>query len=175
MKIVYSTDKLTREYLKEVKADPSPLEPGVYYYPYECVEIPPPPKKNGFARVWDELNLCWIYVEDHRGKEFWDEDNQKVVIQEIGSIPDGLSDTPLPLPPLPLPPRQVLNYDFVQAAEPLLAKIQDAAAKGKLKDRLYWERKLIFVEGNPKLQRIMGAAGVDIGSIFDVVLSQKPQ
>lgn len=50
--IVYQTNP-QGIYIGPVRADESPLEPGVWLIPGGCVETPPPAIPNGMMAVWD--------------------------------------------------------------------------------------------------------------------------
>lgn len=61
----FNIDPETGEYLGSCKADPSPLEPGVWLLPAHCVTDAPPVAGQGQAVLRE--NGAWTIVADHRG------------------------------------------------------------------------------------------------------------
>lgn len=53
--------------------------------------------KEGFARVFNEADQVWGYIEDHRGEDVYSSiDGQKVEIKELGALPENLTYQPRP-------------------------------------------------------------------------------
>jgi len=97
MKTVYSFCPKTGEYVGTTTADESPLEPGIFLYPANTTEAPPPEAGKNEKTVWD--GQSWYIVEDHRGAKGW-LNGKETEIKTLGPLPDGWSDAP-PEPPEP--------------------------------------------------------------------------
>ncbi|MEM6836276.1 MAG: hypothetical protein AAF609_05425 [Cyanobacteria bacterium P01_C01_bin.120] len=50
---IYHYHHVTKEFVGQGVADPSPLEPNEWLYPANCTVVAPPAKQTGFIRVWD--------------------------------------------------------------------------------------------------------------------------
>jgi hypothetical protein len=88
---VYSYDRISGEYIGQIAADPSPLEPGKFLSPAFTTEIAPPASKAGFACCF--VNGKWTYVEDHRGETIYDTSTAAAMtVTELGPIPAGYTD-----------------------------------------------------------------------------------
>lgn len=72
-------------------ADPSPKEPGVWIVPANATRETPPEVPAGHVAVRD--GNAWTVAEDHRGEVHWINGKQ-VMIDEIGPLPDGVSEEP---------------------------------------------------------------------------------
>lgn len=110
---IYNYDKSTGEYRGESEAKRSPEDvEEVYLFPASSTDIKPIVPEKGFAAVFN--GTAWSEVEDFRGQTYYDEETrQPVVIDIIGSIPQGLVPTQPPVPP---PSKDELRVSKLKAA-----------------------------------------------------------
>lgn len=85
MKIVYLYDKTTGQFISDYSCPESPLEPGEYLIPVDCVDFAPSIQV-GF---WPVLAVnSWVNVEDHRGATVYDTTTGlPETITVLGTIP----------------------------------------------------------------------------------------
>lgn len=84
-------------YVGPATAYESPLEPGLFHLPADCVCVGPPVPRAGSAAVW--VDGSWSVTPDHRG-ETWYLKGTKAVIDFLGDPAErGYSATP-PAPSL---------------------------------------------------------------------------
>lgn len=88
----YPVDSKTKEILPPVKAH---FRGGLYHIPKNSLRVEPLPHKEGFivVGVFDEDGkvVGSEYLEDHRGKFIYDENNSNVSeeVKNVGSIKEG--------------------------------------------------------------------------------------
>lgn len=88
-KIVYQTDHLGL-FVAEVKADESPLEPGVYMIPGGCVEIPPPAIPEHKAAWWN--GQAWQLVDHFGGVVVYSiESGEPRTLEGFEPVPSGFT------------------------------------------------------------------------------------
>ena len=90
--ILYKYDERTKEYLGYFPAYEDELETllrkkPVYVIPPCSTEVKPFEPKKGRVVVFNGTD--WEEVEDNRGKQFFNEKGESVVITELGPIPEG--------------------------------------------------------------------------------------
>ncbi len=93
MPTIHIYHRPTREYLRT--EDWTQPEPWVSL-PADAVAAdaaPLPPARAGYARVLTLACDAWEYVEDHRGKQGWLGDGTQHVVDALGPLPDGWSET----------------------------------------------------------------------------------
>ncbi|MGJ3523115.1 hypothetical protein ACR4XJ_08765 [Nitratidesulfovibrio sp. D1] len=93
MKEIYIYAIITREYLRT--EDWVPPHPWVAL-PADAVAAeaaPLPPARAGHARVLNARGDAWEYAEDHRGKAGWLADGTQHVMDTLGPLPEGWSET----------------------------------------------------------------------------------
>ncbi len=123
---LYAYNAETKEYLTEVRPDIDvealKNDELSFFQPAHTTEVVPPPKEDGKARVWDEVNSVWVQTPDHRGQLWYTTDGMPVNITEIGdpSVRLGLvPDKPVRPPLETTDPKQILRNklsDIVQIA-----------------------------------------------------------
>jgi hypothetical protein len=86
-KIIYNYSSVTGEFLNQVNADASPLDPGSYLIPANATDIPPPALKTNQVAVF--LNGAWAIQPDFRGTTYWLADGTQAIQQTIGALPAG--------------------------------------------------------------------------------------
>lgn len=92
---IFHYDPLTREFLGEGRADPSPLEPNSFLIPANATEIPPPPVQKKEVAVFK--NGGWEVLPDFRGEVVYRvEDGRFVKIEDVGPLPETVTETPPP-------------------------------------------------------------------------------
>jgi hypothetical protein len=83
----------TREYLRtEGWTRPEPWV-ALPSYAVAADAAPLPPARAGHARVLNAQGDAWEYAEDHRGKAGWLADGTPHVVDTLGPLPDGWSET----------------------------------------------------------------------------------
>lgn len=93
-KPAYSVDPVTREYVGDTVADPSPLEPGVWLLPANAFyEKPPEAAENEVAVMTDS---GWSLSPDFRGSWYSKADGSVVILRDIGPLPENLTDIERP-------------------------------------------------------------------------------
>ena len=93
MPTIHIYHRPTREYLRT--EDWTQPEPWVSL-PADAVAAdaaPLPPTRAGHARVLNARGDAWEYTEDHRGKAGWLADGTPHVMDTLGPLPDGWSET----------------------------------------------------------------------------------
>ncbi|MCL2876643.1 MAG: hypothetical protein FWF12_10250 [Betaproteobacteria bacterium] len=109
--IIYAFDSTTGEYLDEVAALESPLEPGKYLLLNNTTVEAPPAATSGMARVWDGTQ--WALVEDCRGQTLWKkEDGTPVVIECLGPLADQVTPELTQEEPPAVPEGKKLVWDW---------------------------------------------------------------
>lgn len=92
---IHNYDGITKEFLSESLADPSPLEEGVFMIPAFAVKTAPPQVAQNEVAVWDEG--AWIVKPDFRDETaFAHVDGEQMTISGIGPVPDGYTLEPRP-------------------------------------------------------------------------------
>lgn len=89
--LVYHYDAQTREFVSE---SPARVLPGREYLddfdiskwqiPANSTTISPPNIQSGAARLFDSASESWMFVEDHRGEEWFTVDGDYVIVSELG-------------------------------------------------------------------------------------------
>lgn len=91
----YIYDETSGEFLRSEPCHLDPLESkltghDVYLLPAHSTQTAPE-SRDGFAAVWK--GGAWVYVEDHRGSEYWPagstHDSYPVEMKTLGPLPDG--------------------------------------------------------------------------------------
>lgn len=82
-------DEITKEFLYEVEVEKSPLEKDVILMPPNATLEPLNEEKENYTQVFN--GTTWGYIEDYRGKTVWKTHNESIVIEELGTIPEGWS------------------------------------------------------------------------------------
>ena len=96
-KIVYAYDSANGEYTGSITLQESPLEPGVYVG-VDFTTDKKPVFGDGYWPVFDSVLDDWMVYPDFRGQFFWSKaDGSLRIIQQLGAVPDGLTDKPYPL------------------------------------------------------------------------------
>lgn len=92
---IYIYDTKNGEFLYEIKAQIDPLESikgeTIYLMPPNATQIAPTEPKTGFVNVF--TNGKWEQVKDERGETYYDNDNNTIVITELGQE-KGLNKEP---------------------------------------------------------------------------------
>lgn len=100
---VFNYHPVTGEYLGEIYAYESPLEPTKFLIPDHATPMFPKAAREGYAQLWKEGE--WVEVVDKRGTVYWLEDGTEQTMEEFGKLPDGaLLSKPKPPAPPPPPP-----------------------------------------------------------------------
>jgi 3-deoxy-D-arabino-heptulosonate 7-phosphate synthase len=83
---IYIYDTQTNEYLYEAEAQIDPIASSngeiIYLMPPNATQIAPFEPKVGYANVFS--NGKWEQVKDERGEIYYDDDNNAVMITELG-------------------------------------------------------------------------------------------
>lgn len=77
-KIVYSINPTTKEYSGKYTCQESPLEPGVFLIPQNCVEQEPPACPDGYAMIW--TGALWVAKPDYRKKKVYSQETGVFVV-----------------------------------------------------------------------------------------------
>lgn len=101
---IYHYDDITKEFIKETDAKLDPLEleinkKEVFLIPRNATPIKPPTMKKGKACIFDGEK--WTHIKDSRGKELYDEDGNKFVVNSLNETFPISSEIP--------PPKHLLN------------------------------------------------------------------
>lgn len=87
-KIVYSYDRLTKEYTGKYKCQKDPLKEGSFLMPANATETEPPTTHRFEVACY--INEKWEVRTDYRGQKVIILETQQIqTITDIGSIPDG--------------------------------------------------------------------------------------
>lgn len=82
----YIYDTQTNEYLYEVEAQIDPLASSksetIYLMPPNATQTAPKTPKAGFANIFN--NGKWEQIKDERGETYYDNDNNAIMITELG-------------------------------------------------------------------------------------------
>lgn len=98
MKTVYFYNKDTKEFSHKGLAQLDPLESKlqnkkIYLCPASATFIETLPEKYGFSQIWSSNG--WQYIEDNRGKEYWNYGDsfydKPHIMKELGHLPNGAS------------------------------------------------------------------------------------
>ena len=83
---IYIYDTKNNECLYEAEAQVDPLESikgeTIYLMPPNATQIAPKEPKTGFVNVF--INGKWEQVKDERGETYYDDENNAVIITELG-------------------------------------------------------------------------------------------
>lgn len=83
---IYIYDTQTNEYLYEAEAQVDPLESSkgetIYLMPPNATQTAPKTPKAGYANIFN--NGKWEQIKDERGEIYYDNDNNAVMITELG-------------------------------------------------------------------------------------------
>lgn len=95
---IYHYDKDTKEFLYISEARINPLQSNQYLIPVDATNIKPEleivPDK---AIVWN--GASWVYVDDNRGKEYWDiNTKERFTIENLSQYIDTDKYTEIPYP-----------------------------------------------------------------------------
>lgn len=85
----YIYDEYTKEFLYEDNVDMSPLEEDVILMPPNATLEPIGEFKENYAQVFNGSK--WEYIEDYRGKTIWKSYSESMVVEELGTLPEGYS------------------------------------------------------------------------------------
>ena len=92
---IYIYDTKNNEYLYEVEAQIDPLESikgeTIYLMPPNATQIAPKEPKTGFINIF--TNGKWEQIKDERGETYYDDENNAVIITELGQE-KGLNKEP---------------------------------------------------------------------------------
>lgn len=93
---IYIYDTQNNEYLYEAEAQIDPLLSSskgetIYLMPPNATQIAPKEPKTGFVNVF--TNGKWEQIKDERGKTYYDDENNAVIITELGQE-KGLNKEP---------------------------------------------------------------------------------
>ncbi len=99
MRTIHIYDKQTREHLRTQNWTPPAPWVALPADAVDAEAAPLPPARAGYARVLTLVCDAWEYVEDHRDKQGWLGDGTLHVVDALGPLPDGWSDT-APVPAL---------------------------------------------------------------------------
>ena len=92
---IYIYDTKNKEYLYETEAQIDPLASSkgetIYLMPPNATQIAPTEPKAGFVNVF--TNGKWEQVKDERGEIYYDNDNNTIIITELGQE-KGLNKEP---------------------------------------------------------------------------------
>ena len=90
---VYNYNQTTKEFTNITEASENPLETGKYIIPANATIIEVQAVKDGFARVFDEVNQKWDYVEDNRGTTVYDiNTKQEYKVDYLGAVKEGFTE-----------------------------------------------------------------------------------
>lgn len=94
MKTVYLYDRATGQFISDYSCPESPLEPGEYFIPVDCVSFAPSIQ----VGYWPVLAVdSWVNIEDHRGATVYDTTTGfPETITDLGQIPADKSLIPRP-------------------------------------------------------------------------------
>ena len=128
---IYHASKLTGEFFYRDKksvteAREHPVRKGTYILPAGASFIEPPPYKQGHATVLK--NGEWIYVEDNRGKDFWDEDGNRIRV-ELGQDISKLKTNPPEVKQSNDPSRDMIINESDQFFMKVLRSLRDVALR----------------------------------------------
>jgi hypothetical protein len=101
---IYHYSPVTGEYLGSGQADPDPIDIGNWLIPAYATNVAPLVKLPNKAVIWN--NTKWKYVDDNRGKTFYNEFGEEIIIEDLGPIPGNL--TKLPPQPQPITAKQTI-------------------------------------------------------------------
>lgn len=88
--VICNVHRGTGEFLGVSRADPSPLDPGVWLFPAYSYQIDPPEVEQGFAALINRDNSGWERVADHRGATVYTTDTgEPRQWQALGDLPEG--------------------------------------------------------------------------------------
>ena len=92
---IYIYDTKNNEYLYEAEAQIDPLASSkgetIYLMPPNSTQIAPTEPKAGYANIF--TNGKWEQIKDERGETYYDNDNNVLIITELGQE-KGLSKEP---------------------------------------------------------------------------------
>lgn len=92
---IYIYDTQTNEYLygSEAQIDPLASSKGetIYLMPPNATQIAPTEPKAGYAKIF--TNGKWEQIKDERGETYYDDENNAVIITELGQE-KGLNKEP---------------------------------------------------------------------------------
>ncbi|OJJ28161.1 hypothetical protein [Campylobacter concisus] len=92
---IYIYDTKNNEYLYEAEAQIDPLESNkgetIYLMPPNATQIAPNEPKTGYTNVF--TNGKWEQIKDERGETYYDNDNNAIIITELGQE-KGLNKEP---------------------------------------------------------------------------------
>ena len=92
---IYIYDTKNNEYLYEAEAQIDPLESVkgkiIYLMPPNATQIAPKEPKTGFINIF--TNGKWEQIKDERGETYYDDENNAVIITELGQE-KGLNKEP---------------------------------------------------------------------------------
>ena len=92
---IYIYDTKNNEYLYEAEAQVDPLESikgeTIYLMPPNATQIAPKEPKTGFINIF--TNGKWEQIKDERGETYYDDENNAVIITELGQE-KGLNKEP---------------------------------------------------------------------------------
>ena len=92
---IYIYDTQNKEYLYEAEAQIDPIASSkgetIYLMPPNATQIAPTEPKAGYANVFN--NGKWEQIKDERGKTYYDNDNNVLIITELGQE-KGLNKEP---------------------------------------------------------------------------------
>lgn len=115
----YTYHPSTKEYLSEIEVQESPLEPGRYMTPPNCVDIAPV-SEEGKARVWDGNE--WLLIDDNRGTIVYNTaTKEKTMWKLLGEIPKEYTTS------LPPDDPQYCTWDSTKWTVDTTAKEKDIA------------------------------------------------
>lgn len=95
---IYHYHPVTKEYLGKGLADKDPMVKGNWLIPAHATEVEPPELKEKQAAVFCDGQ--WQIVNDHRGFEYWLQNGEHHVINDLGAeLPEEyLTEKPKPEP-----------------------------------------------------------------------------
>lgn len=110
----------------------APVNPQTTH-PVDALRVAPPEIPEGSWPILNKTRDGWSLAEDHRGRRGWVNDTE-TVIERVGSLPEGWSETP-PVPPDVRTPEQKRQDAYVLEVDPLrkqAAEYQDEAEGWRL-------------------------------------------
>jgi len=144
-KTIYNFHPLTGEFISEVPADESPLEPGVVLLPAFATALKPP--KTAVREVAVFANGQWQVKANWRGVTlFVTATGAKTAINEIGKTPTDIGATDIP-PPAP-------EYSWANGAwtvdqVKVAAKLAASKADGMARIDAYGKAQRVKIAGTP--------------------------